>query len=280
MSISMQDLLTAGVHFGHRTQRWNPKMKSYLYGKRNGIHIFDLEQTAHALNNALQFLYNQASIGKTILFVSTKNQTVEILPAAANEAHVPYLANRWPGGFLTNFSTIKKRIQYLISLEENAESGELTKKYTKKEALMFKRTISKLNEVLIGVKTLKNLPDVVFVADAVRDRLAITEAKKMKIPVVAICDSNSDPDGIDYVIPGNDDALGSLKLIITAASEAIQEGRKAYRPAGNEEAQKRPSTAKNAKPIDQLEISADVMAEKDEAEKPAAKKKAAPKSKK
>lgn len=270
MSISMQDLLTAGVHFGHRTQRWNPKMKSYLYGKRNGIHIFDLEQTAHALNKALQFLYNQASIGKTILFVSTKNQTSEILPVEANKANVPYLANRWPGGFLTNFSTIKKRIQYLLSLEENAESGELNKKYTKKEALMFKRTISKLNEVLIGVKGLKNLPDVLFVADAVRDRLAIMEAKKMKIPVVAVCDSNSDPDLVDYVIPANDDALRSLTLIISAASDAIQQGRRSYSSNTND-GEKKIAAPKNAQPIDKLEISAEVMAEKAAAEKPAAK---------
>ena len=272
MTVSMQDLLTAGVHFGHRTQRWNPKMKQYLYGKRHGIHIFDLEQTAHALNRALQFLYQQASIGKTILFVSTKNQTSEMLPAEAKKANVPYLSNRWPGGFLTNFPTVKKRIQYLISLEGDAESGELTKKYTKKEALLFKRMIGKLNEVLEGVKILKGLPDVVFVADAVRDRLAIMEAKKMKIPVVAICDSNSDPDMIDYVIPANDDALGSLNLIITAASDAIQQGRGAYASNKGEEKNKTSATgAKTAKPIDNVQISAEALAEKDAAEKPAAK---------
>ena len=268
MTISMQDLLSAGVHFGHRTQRWNPKMKPYLYGKRNGIHIFDLEQTAHALNAALQFLYNQASVGKTILLVSTKNQTTEILPVEAQKANVPFLANRWPGGFLTNFPTVKKRIQYLLSLEGDIESGEMTKKYTKKEALMFKRTIAKLNEVLVGVKNLKNLPDVLFVADAVRDRLAILEAKKMKIPVVAICDSNSDPDLVDYVIPANDDALRSLTLIISAASDAIQQGRKAYTPttAAKDEDKNKKGT-RIGKPIDELEISEETMAEKDEAEK-------------
>ncbi|MBI4836007.1 MAG: 30S ribosomal protein S2 [Candidatus Abawacabacteria bacterium] len=267
----MQDLLQAGVHFGHRTQRWNPKMKSYLYGKRHGIHIFDLEQTAHALNNALQFLYNQASIGKSILFVSTKNQTSEILPVEAKKANVPYLANRWPGGFLTNFPTVKKRIQYLISLEGDIESGELTKKYTKKEALMFKRTIGKLNEVLEGVKILKSLPDVIFVADAVRDRLAIVEAKKMGIAIVAICDSNSDPDLVDYVIPANDDALRSLNMIISAASDAIQQGRKAYAPTRDEGQERKRDNSAQAKPIDKLEISAEVMAEKEAAEKAPAK---------
>lgn len=270
MSISMKDLLQAGVHFGHRTQRWNPKMKHYLYGKRNGIHIFDLEQTAHKLNEALAFLYDQVSIGKTVLFVSTKNQTADILPNAAKEANSPYLANRWPGGFLTNYPTIKKRIQYLLSLEENKESGELTKKYTKKEALMFERDILKLNEVLVGVKTLKGLPDVVFVADAVRDQLAIVEAHKMKIPVVAICDSNSDPELVDYVIPANDDALRSLALVIQAVSSAIQQGRKAYVPAKAPE-NKQSAPRPNAQPIEKIQVSNEAMAEKDEGENPAPK---------
>jgi small subunit ribosomal protein S2 len=270
MSISMKDLLQAGVHFGHRTQRWNPKMKHYLYGKRNGIHIFDLEQTANKLNEALAFLYDQVSIGKTVMFVSTKNQTADILPNAAKEANCPYMANRWPGGFLTNYPTIKKRIQYLLSLEENKESGELTKKYTKKEALMFERDIIKLNEVLVGVKTLKGLPDVIFVADAVRDQLAIVEAHKMKIPVVAICDSNSDPELVDYVIPANDDALRSLALIIQAVSGAIQEGRKAYVPP--RAAESKPAAPRpNAKPIENIQISQEAMAEKDKGEAPAAK---------
>ncbi len=267
MSITMKDLLKAGVHFGHRTQRWNPKMKHYLYGKRNGIHIFDLEQTANRLNTALAFLYDQASIGKTILFVSTKNQTADILPTAAKAANAPFLGNRWPGGFLTNYPTIKKRIQYLLSLEENKESGELTKKYTKKEALMFERDILKLNEVLVGVKTLKGLPDVVFVADAVRDQLAIVEAHKMKIPVVAICDSNSDPELVTYVIPANDDSLGSLKIIIDAVSDAIQQGRKAYVPARAPE-NKMAAPRPNAKPIEAIEVSAAAMAEKDQGENP------------
>ncbi len=268
MSVSMKDLLTAGVHFGHRTQRWNPKMKHYLYGKRNGIHIFDLEKTAHKLNDALGFLYTQASLGKTILFVSTKNQTVDILPEEAQKAHMPYLANRWLGGFLTNFPTIKKRIQYLLSLEQNVESGDMTKNYTKKEALMFKREIIKLNEVLVGVKTLKNLPDVVFVADAVRDHLAIAEAHKMHIPVVAICDSNADPELVDYTIPANDDALRSLKIIIAAVSDAIIEGRRAYAPLSEKREPMKPKITGKEKPIDQIVVAeTDVAAKEIEEDK-------------
>lgn len=269
MSISMKDLLAAGVHFGHRTPRWNPKMKHYLYGKRGGIHIFDLEQTANQLNEALAFLYDQASVGKTILFVSTKNQTSTILPEAAKAANIPYLANRWPGGFLTNFRTIKERIKYLISLEENKQSGELTRKYTKKEALMFERDIVKLNEVLEGVKPLKNLPDVVVVFDAVRDQLAIAEAFKMKIPVIALCDSNADPSKVKIVIPGNDDALRSLTLMVNAAAQAVAEGRKAYTPSVRESRDQRPAASASVKPIDKLDISAAVMSEKDEGEKAA-----------
>lgn len=282
MTVSMKDLLTAGVHFGHRTQRWNPKMKHYLYGKRNGIHIFDLEKTAHKLNDALQFLYTQASLGKTVLFVSTKNQTVDILPEEAKKAHMPYLANRWLGGFLTNFPTIKKRIQYLISLEENVESGEMRKNYTKKEALMFKREIIKLNEVLEGVKTLKHLPDVVFVADAVRDHLAIAEAHKMHIPVVAICDSNADPELVDYPIPANDDALRSLKLVIAAASDAIMQGRKAYTPPAEKREPMKPKYKTKEQPIEKIVVAETDVAEKEadedkEVKKAYSRKKATPK---
>jgi len=221
----LKDMLEAAVHFGHKTQKWNPKMRRYLYGERNGIHIFDLVKTQECLIKALDFLKNTAASGKTILLVSTKPQAMQLMVEAANETKMPYVVHKWMGGLLTNWSTMKLRIRYLRTLKEQEKSGGFDK-YTKKEASELRKTIEKLESALGGVSSLERLPDVVFVADALRDKIAVKEANKVKIPVVAILDSNSDPDGIAYPIPGNDDAVKSLAYLINAMKGAILEGRK------------------------------------------------------
>jgi len=221
----MKEMLEAAVHFGHKTQKWNPKMRRYLYGERNGIHVFDLVKTQECLIKALDFLKNTAASGKTILLVSTKPQAMQMMVEAANETKMPYVVHKWMGGLLTNWSTMKLRIRYLRTLKEQEKSGGFDK-YTKKEASELRKTIEKLESALGGVSSLERLPDVVFVADALRDKIAVKEANKVKIPVVAILDSNSDPDGIAYPIPGNDDAVKSLAYLINAMKEAILEGRK------------------------------------------------------
>lgn len=221
----LKEMLEAAVHFGHKTQKWNPKMRRYLYGARNGIHIFDLQKTQESLQKAADFLKHLAASGKNILFISTKPQASQFIVDAANDTKMPYVVHKWMGGLLTNFSTMKQRIRYLRTLKEQEKSGDF-EKYTKKEASDLRKTINKLESALGGVSSLDRLPDAVFVADAVRDRIAIKEANKMKVPVVAIVDSNADPDGVAYPIPGNDDAVKSLTYLISAVKDAILEGKK------------------------------------------------------
>ena len=221
----LKEMLEAAVHFGHKTQKWNPKMRRYLYGARNGIHIFDLQKTQECLDKAVEYLKHEAANGKTILLISTKPQATQLLVDAANETRMPYVVHKWMGGLLTNWATMKQRIRYLRTLKEQEKSGGF-EKYTKKEASELRKTINKLESALGGVSGLERMPDVVFVADALRDRIAIKEANKMKVPVVAICDSNTDPDGIAYPIPGNDDAIKALTYLINAVKDAILEGRK------------------------------------------------------
>jgi len=213
------------VHFGHKTQKWNPKMRKFIYGSKNGIHIFDLQKTQDCLLKALDFLKITTGGGKNILMVSTKPQASQMVIGAANETKMPYVVHKWMGGLLTNWSTMRQRIRYYRSLKDQEKTGGF-EKYTKKEASDLRKTIDKLETALGGVSTLERLPDVVFVADALRDRIAIKEANKMKIPVVAIVDSNADPDGVAYPIPGNDDAVKSLTYLISAVKDAILEGRK------------------------------------------------------
>lgn len=220
----LKDLLDHAVHFGHRTQKWNPNIRPYIYGDRQGIHIFDLEKTAQCLEKAKAFLTKSAAEGKTILFVSTKPQAAKILTDAAQKCQVPFVIQRWIPGLITNFSTIRRRIRYLKNLEEQEKSGEF-EKYTKKEALNLKKTIAKLELSLGGVKNLTDTPDVVFVVDVVRDNIAVKEAQRRRIPVVAILDSNADPAGIKYPIPGNDDAVKSLKFLIEHISQAVLAGK-------------------------------------------------------
>lgn len=217
-------MLEAAIHFGHKTQRWNPKIKRYLYGERNGIHIFDLAKTQEHLVKAEEFLKHSAASGKRILLVSTKPQAAHLIKDAAFAAKMPYVIHKWMGGLLTNFATMKKRIRYLRTLKEQEKTGEF-EKYTKKEAANLKKVIIKLEDALGGVQELEHLPDVLFVADVVRDKIAVKEANKMKIPVIAIVDSNADPDGVAYPIPGNDDAVKSLSYLITAVKDAMVEGK-------------------------------------------------------
>ena len=222
--VDVKDLLEAAVHFGHRTQKWNPKMKPYLYTVRNGVHIFDLEKTKESLEKAVDFVKRSSANNKRILFVSTKPQAAHLLAEAAQECHMPYVVHKWMGGLLTNFSTIKQRIRYLKNLKDQEKSGEFSK-YTKKEASVLKKTIEKLEAALGGVQDMDSLPDAVLIVDVVRDRIAVKEANKMKIPVIGITDSNADPDGVNYPIPANDDAVKSLTYLIQKLKYGILEGK-------------------------------------------------------
>lgn len=216
--------MDAALHFGHQTQKWNPKMKPYLYGSKNGIHIFDLEKTALLMDKALEFVKQVAASGRMVMLASTKPQAARLVMEAAKETHCPYVVNKWMPGLFTNFSTIKKRIKYFNDLYEQDKSGDL-EKYTKKEQARFKKELVKLQDAFGGVRELDRLPALVFVADVVRDRIIVEEANKMKIMVVAVVDSNSDPDGVDFPIPANDDALSSLTFIISALKNALIESK-------------------------------------------------------
>lgn len=225
MQISLKEMLKAGVHFGHQPRMWNPKMRPYIFGKRSGIYIIDLHKSAKKFVEALAFIQRATSEGKTILFTTTKLQAIPIVEETAKACKFPYMIRRWLGGFITNFKMMKKRTKYLINLEERFARGEM-EKYTKKERLEFGKELDRLTRMLGGVKYLDSIPDVVVVADVIRDHLAIKEATKMGIPVVAIVDVDGDPSIVTYPIPANDDATGSLKYIFGKFAEAIAEGRK------------------------------------------------------
>lgn len=208
------------VHFGHPTQRWNPKMRPYLYGKRNGIHIFDLHKTAECLTKALDFLSNAARANKTVLFVGTKPQAHNLIQEIHKDSRMPVVSDKWIPGLITNYKTIKKRIDYFKKLKEDDKTGGL-EKFTKKEQVKLRKEIQDLSSSFSGVEDMNDLPDAIFVSDIVKDILAVKEARKMHIPVVAIVDSNADPDLADYVIPANDDAIKSLEYILGLVKEAI-----------------------------------------------------------
>lgn len=221
----MRDMLANAVHFGHRSSKWNPKMAPYLFSKKNGVHIFDLNKTYQGLNDALEFLTAACAQGKTVLFVSTKQQATLIVKDYAEKCGMPYVTKKWIPGLLTNFKTVRARVRTMLKLKEEQENGEF-EKYTKKEVLEFKKTIEKLEAALGGVANLEKTPDIVFVLDVCRDQIAVKEANKIGATVVAVVDSNSDPDGVDYVIPANDDALKSINYLMAAIGGAIQDGRK------------------------------------------------------
>lgn len=224
-TIEVKDLFENAVHFGHKTSKWNPKMRDFIFGDHQGIHIFDAVKTKECLERALEFLAKASREGKMILLVGTKPQAMKIIEEASKKTSMPYVSKQWIPGLLTNFSTVSKRIEYLRNLKaEQEETG--FDKYTKKEASVLKKTIEKLENSLGGLITMRSPPDVLFIVDCVKNKLAVREAKKIKIPIVAIVDSNADPDPIAYPIPANDDALKSLTYLINCVTEAILEGKK------------------------------------------------------
>ena len=223
-SITIKELLEAGVHFGHQTKRWNPKMKDYIYGERNGIHIIDLQKTLKLFTEALEFISNKVAEGKEILIVGTKKQAQDIVEEEAKRAEAFYVNQRWVGGLLTNFSVVRKSIDKLIDLEEMKVDGRW-ELLSKKEQSRLEKVIKKLQRNFSGVKNMKSLPGVLFVIDSAKENIAVTEARKVGIPVVAVIDTNGDPDVVDYVIPGNDDAIRAVKLYMTKVADAIIEGK-------------------------------------------------------
>lgn len=222
--ISMRDMLAAGVHFGHQTRYWNPKMAPYIFGARNKIHIINLEKTLPAFTEALAFVRSLASRKHKILFVGTKRAAAKVIREQAERVGMPYVDQRWLGGMLTNYKTIRQSIRRLRELEEQASDGTF-EKLTKKEALQRRRMMEKLERSLGGIKEMGGLPDAMFVVDVEHERIAISEANKLGIPVIAVVDTNSDPEGIDYLIPGNDDAIRAIRLYVSAIADAIVEGK-------------------------------------------------------
>ena len=223
MSTSMKDLLEAGVHFGHQTQRWNPKMSNYIYGAKSGIHILDLRITYEALEQAQDYVQKLVANSGKVLFVGTKPQAQGVIEEQATRAGMPYVNFRWLGGMLTNFKTIIKRVVYLKELMSLESSGEINA-YTKSERLKIRREIEKLNKSIGGIVNLNKLPDALFVVDLANESTAITEAKKLGIPVIGLADSNVDPEGVEIVIPGNDDAIRSIELIASAIADSCLKG--------------------------------------------------------
>ena len=221
--LNMKELLESGVHFGHQTRRWNPKMKPYIFGSRNGIHIIDLQKTVKLFNEIHDFIVRTVSEGYPILFVGTKKQSHDAIVEESERCGMFYVVNRWLGGTLTNFQTIKKSISRLKDIDRMVEDGSINR-YTKKEALKMEKELVKLEKNLGGIKNMDDLPGAVFIVDPKREYIAVKEVKKMGIPVIAITDTNCDPDDIDYIIPGNDDAIRSIKLICSKIADACIAG--------------------------------------------------------
>jgi len=223
-SISMKELLEAGVHFGHQTKRWNPKMKEYIFGERNGIYIIDLQKTLKLFKDAMRYVQEMASSGKTVLFVGTKRQAQEAIAEEATRCNMYYVNQRWLGGLLTNMATVQKSIKKLKELDAMATENNWEGRQ-KKEIVRLERERKHLNQNLCGIKDMNGLPDLLFVVDSNKEAIAVEEARKLGIPVVAVVDTNCDPDKVDYVIPGNDDALRAIRLFTTKVSDAVIEGR-------------------------------------------------------
>ena len=221
---SMIELLDAGVHFGHQTQRWNPKMKPYIYGARNGIYVLDLRKTSEKLDEAYAAVRDCAARGKNVVFVGTKKQAVDVVAEEATRAGAYYVNRRWLGGMLTNFETIRGRVNKLREIEEFSNSGQI-EKLPKKEIAQMMRKFGKLTKTLGGIKEMRGMPDLLVVIDQKKEAIAIAEANKLNIPVVCLADTNADPDGIDYIVPGNDDAIRSIKLVCAKLADAVLEGK-------------------------------------------------------
>lgn len=245
---TLQELLEAGVHFGHQVRRAHPRMRPYIYGAREGVSVIDLTQSEKLLKEAAEFVNELGKSGKVLLFVGTKKQAKPIIEEQAKKLGSPYLAERWMGGFLTNFEEIRKNIKRLKEYLEQKEKGQLSK-YTKKEQLLLQRKMSKLQRDFAGVMDLDKVPDAIFVVDAVSDNIAVREAKRLGIKVVAIADSNCDPTEIDYPVPGNDDAIKSIKVLTEAIANAYEEGKKGLGKAEDKEEEK--AESKKAKKKDE-----------------------------
>lgn len=222
--ISMKALLESGVHFGHRTNKWDPRMKPYIFTERNGIHIIDLQQTSKLLNTAYNVIRDAVSNGGTVLFVGTKRQAQETVAEEATRCGMPYVTERWMGGTLTNWNTMHARIQEMERLEKMRDTGELDR-LTKKEGLLIGREITRLSTRLSGIRTMKRRPDLLFIIDVGREIAAVHEANLLNIPIVAMVDTNCNPQGVDYVIPSNDDAIRAIKLLVAKVADAVLEGK-------------------------------------------------------
>lgn len=222
-NITMKSLLEAGVHFGHRTRRWNPKMKPFIFTERNGIHIIDLQQTIVRLEQAYNMVRDAVAEGGTVVFVGTKKQAAENLAQAAEKCGMPYVSQRWLGGTMTNWKTIRQRISYMLELEQRKETGDFDR-LPKKEALKLEQLIAKLNRRLGGLRNMTRLPNLLFVVDVRREAIAVKEGNILNIPVLAMVDTNCDPDSVDLVIPSNDDAIRAIKLIVNHMADAVNEG--------------------------------------------------------
>jgi small subunit ribosomal protein S2 len=222
--VTMRQMLEAGLHFGHQTRRWNPKMKPFIYGPRNGIYIINLDTTMRQFKRAYNYTVNLVAEGGNVLFVGTKRQAQDIVTQEAERCGMPYINYRWLGGMLTNFQTIRLSVDRLKKIEAMKEDGTINR-FPKKEILMMDKELGKLNRNLGGIKHMRTPPDALFVVDPKNEEIAVSEANKLNIPVIALTDTNCDPDGIDYLIPGNDDAIRSIKLITSLIAEAVVEGK-------------------------------------------------------
>ena len=223
-TVTVKQLLEAGAHFGHQTGHWHPKMKSYIFTQRNGIHIIDLEQTVTLLNKACAYVRDLVSNGQTILFVGTKKQAQDIVEEEAKRCGMYYVNQRWLGGMLTNFNTIQGRIDYLVRLEDKKSRGELDY-LSKKDKLKIEKEMAKLNKLMGGFKEMTSLPGAIFIIDPTKEKIALSEAKKVGVKLVATVDTNCDPDGIDYIVPANDDAIKAIKVICSRIADAVLEGK-------------------------------------------------------
>ncbi|RMD51659.1 MAG: 30S ribosomal protein S2 [Nitrospirae bacterium] len=255
--VTMKELLEAGVHFGHQVKRWNPKMKHYIFGQRNGIHIIDLQKTLKMIEVAYNFVKDISAQGEAVLFVGTKKQAQDAIYEEATRAKTFYVNQRWLGGMLTNFSTIKKSIEKLKQIEKMKQDGTF-ERLPKKEVAKLEKRLSKLEKYLGGIKDMERLPGAVYVVDPKKEHIAVAEARKLKIPVVAIVDTNCDPDEIDYIIPGNDDAIRAIKLITSIMANAVIEGKELLSKAISEEEMK-------GEEFGEVEEEVEEVAEKEEA---------------
>ena len=252
-SISMKLLLEAGVHFGHQTNKWNPKMKPYIFGARNGIYIIDLQQTVGLFQTAYQFVVDTVAQGGEVLFVGTKKQSQESVREESERCGMPYVNQRWLGGMLTNFVTIKKSIDRLNELDRMFADDSI-KAFPKKEILGLQKDREKLTKVLGGIRAIKGVPKGIFIVDPKREMIAVTEARKMRIPIVAMVDTNCDPDLIDYIIPGNDDAIRAIKLFSAKMADAVLEGKKRFEERIQAESDKASQTSAAVSGADSAEL--------------------------